>query len=68
MDLLGLAFASSLINQLAFHVVGRSFSDLNQYPIFPWVLKDYHSTTLNLTDPDVYRDLSKPVGALNPER
>lgn len=25
---------------------GRSFNDLSQYPIFPWVLKDYHSEPL----------------------
>ena len=47
---------------------GRSFSDLNQYPVFPWILSDYKSSTLNLNNPEVYRDLSKPVGALNPER
>uniref|UniRef100_A0A182JZX8 Protein FAN n=1 Tax=Anopheles christyi TaxID=43041 RepID=A0A182JZX8_9DIPT len=46
----------------------RSFQDLTQYPVFPWIVTDYASNELNLTDPSVYRDLSKPVGALNPER
>jgi factor associated with neutral sphingomyelinase activation len=46
----------------------RSFNDLSQYPVFPWVLADYASSTLNLEDPGVYRDLSKPIGALNPKR
>ena len=46
----------------------RSFNDLTQYPVFPWVIKDYTSDTLNLEDPNVYRDLSKPIGALNPNR
>ena len=46
----------------------RSFNDLAQYPVFPWVLKDYMSDQLDLSDPDAYRDLSKPVGALNPTR
>lgn len=22
-------------------ISGRSFNDLNQYPVFPWVLRDY---------------------------
>lgn len=33
---------------------------------FPWILSDYTSETLNLDNPEVFRDLSKPVGALNP--
>jgi hypothetical protein len=47
---------------------GRTFNDLNQYPVFPWVLRDYTSEHLSLTDAGVYRDLAKPVGALNKER
>lgn len=46
----------------------RSFNDLTQYPVFPWILADYTSQKLNLADPNSYRDLSKPIGALNPER
>ena len=41
---------------------GRTVHDLTQYPVFPWVLADYVSATLDLTDPTVYRDLSKPMG------
>ncbi|KAG7401354.1 hypothetical protein PHYBOEH_001770 [Phytophthora boehmeriae] len=47
---------------------GRTRNDLTQYPVFPWILSDYTSTELNLQDAKVYRDLSKPVGALNTER
>lgn len=47
---------------------GRSFNDLTQYPVFPWVLSDYESQDLDLENPNSYRDLSKPMGALNPER
>ena len=47
---------------------GRSFNDLAQYPVFPWVIADYTSEKLDLTEPATFRDLSKPVGALNPER
>ena len=49
-------------------MAGRTFNDITQYPVFPWILADYTSDTLDLSDPRVYRDLSKPVGALNPER
>ena len=40
-------------------MIGRSYCDLNQYPVFPWILADYTSEKLNLNDPSVYRDLSK---------
>ena len=46
----------------------RSFNDLTQYPVFPWVIKDFTSETLSLDDPSIYRDLSQPIGALNPSR
>uniref|UniRef100_A0A7S2W9Q9 Uncharacterized protein n=1 Tax=Mucochytrium quahogii TaxID=96639 RepID=A0A7S2W9Q9_9STRA len=46
----------------------RSVADLTQYPVFPWVITDYESGTLDLNDPAIYRDLSKPIGALNPDR
>jgi len=47
---------------------GRSFNDLAQWPVFPWVLADYTSSSLDLDNPATFRDLSKPVGALNPAR
>ena len=34
----------------------------------PWIIKDYNSKTLDLTNPNTFRDLSKPVGALNESR
>ncbi|XP_033626549.1 protein FAN-like [Asterias rubens] len=46
----------------------RSFNDLTQYPVFPWVIADYTSETLDLTNPKTFRDLTKPVGALSPNR
>lgn len=47
---------------------GRSFNDLAQWPVFPWVLRDYSSAVLDLTREEVFRDLSKPMGALTPAR
>ncbi|CAF3278946.1 unnamed protein product [Rotaria socialis] len=49
-------------------ISGRTYQDLNQYPIFPWIIADYESEKLDLNSPTTYRDLSKPVGALNPTR
>uniref|UniRef100_A0A8C7JEL7 Neurobeachin n=1 Tax=Oncorhynchus kisutch TaxID=8019 RepID=A0A8C7JEL7_ONCKI len=49
-------------------VAGRTYNDLNQYPVFPWVLTNYESEELDLTLPGNFRDLSKPIGALNPKR
>ena len=47
---------------------GRTFHDLSRYPVFPWVIADYESTKLDLTKPSTFRDLTKPVGALNEQR
>mmetsp|Transcript_4292 Transcript_4292/g.6647 ORF Transcript_4292/g.6647 Transcript_4292/m.6647 type:complete len:2938 (+) Transcript_4292:149-8962(+) len=53
------------LNMLA----GRSYNDLCQYPVMPWVLSNYKSTEIpDLTDRKNFRDLSKPVGALNTNR
>lgn len=49
-------------------LAGRSYNDITQYPVFPWILSDYDSKTLDLSSPTSYRDLSKPVGALSPDR
>lgn len=53
-----------ILNTLA----GRSYNDITQYPVFPWVLADYSSETLDLKKSSTFRDLSKPVGALDPKR
>ncbi|XP_022621350.1 neurobeachin-like protein 2 isoform X1 [Seriola dumerili] len=47
-------------------IAGRTYNDLSQYPVFPWVLCDYTSSVLDLEDPSVFRDLSKPIGVVNP--
>jgi hypothetical protein len=49
-------------------LAGRSYNDLTQYPVFPWVLADYTSEKLDLSNPATFRDLSKPVGALDTKR
>ncbi|PVI05394.1 beach-domain-containing protein [Periconia macrospinosa] len=49
------------VNTLA----GRTFNDLTQYPVFPWVISNYTSAELDLTDPRNFRDLTKPMGIQN---
>src|SRR6185437_7189153 len=47
---------------------GRSFNDLTQYPVYPWILSDYDSDELDLYNVQCFRDLSKPMGALDETR
>uniref|UniRef100_A0A672PU99 Lysosomal trafficking regulator n=1 Tax=Sinocyclocheilus grahami TaxID=75366 RepID=A0A672PU99_SINGR len=47
---------------------GRSFNDLMQYPVFPFILRDYTSETLDLQDTSIYRNLSKPIAVQSKEK
>ncbi|XP_073949629.1 WD repeat and FYVE domain containing 3 bchs isoform X5 [Choristoneura fumiferana] len=49
-------------------LAGRSYNDLMQYPVFPWILADYDSLELDLNDPATFRDLTKPMGAQSSAR
>lgn len=31
---------------------GRSYNDINQYPVFPWILTDYDSPTIDIDSKD----------------
>ncbi|XP_023703751.1 neurobeachin-like protein 1 isoform X2 [Cryptotermes secundus] len=48
-------------------LAGRTYNDLSQYPVFPWIVADYTSEELDLTNPSTFRDLSKPIGVVNPK-
>eukprot|EP00742_Colponemidia_sp_Colp-10_P008007 GILJ01008639.1.p1 GENE.GILJ01008639.1~~GILJ01008639.1.p1 ORF type:complete len:1141 (-),score=180.40 GILJ01008639.1:233-3655(-) len=48
-------------------LAGRSYNDLTQYPVFPWVLSDYSSDHIDLSDESVYRDLSQTMGMIGGE-
>lgn len=52
------------VNSLA----DRTFHDLTQYPVMPWIISNYTCPKLDLTDPSNFRDLTKPIGALEPNR
>lgn len=45
------------LNKLA----GRTFNDLMQFPVFPFVLADYSSEELELRNRDSFRNLSLPI-------
>ncbi len=49
-------------------LAGRSYNDMTQYPVFPWVVADYSSESLDLSNSQTFRDLAKPVGALDQNR
>ncbi|XP_036381916.1 WD repeat and FYVE domain-containing protein 3 isoform X1 [Megalops cyprinoides] len=49
-------------------LAGRSYNDLMQYPVFPWILADYDSEELDLTNPKTFRNLAKPMGAQTDDR
>ncbi len=47
---------------------GRSFNDLSQYPVFPWIIKDYASPSISISSPSIYRPLDTTIAAITPEK
>lgn len=47
---------------------GRTYQDITQYPIMPFILRNYSSQKLDLDDPATFRDLSLPMGAQKDSR
>ena len=45
---------------------GRSFNDVSQYPVFPWILQEFDSEMLDLSNEKVFRDLKLPTTVLSP--
>lgn len=57
-------FSLIMLMEILFNLIlflGRTYNDLNQYPVFPWVLTNYDSEELDLTIPGNFRDLSKVI-------
>ena len=44
---------------------GRSFNDIGQYPVFPWILKDYTSNSIDYQDINIYRPLEKSIAGIS---
>lgn len=68
MQFLSIAWANREISNFEYlmhlnTIAGRTYNDLGQYPIFPWVLADYSSPVLDLKDIRSFRDLRWPIGA-----
>lgn len=49
-------------------LAGRTFNDLTQYSVFPWVIADYCSSNLDLGCPSSFRNLEEPMGAQSASR
>ena len=49
-----------LLNGLA----GRSYKDVTQYPVFPWILVNNIMEKLDQENHAIFRDLSKTMGAM----
>lgn len=49
-------------------LAGRTFNDLTQYPVFPFIISDYDSEELDVSAPNALRDLTKPMGAQDADR
>uniref|UniRef100_A0A182Q0B6 Lysosomal-trafficking regulator n=1 Tax=Anopheles farauti TaxID=69004 RepID=A0A182Q0B6_9DIPT len=52
-----------LLNQIS----GRTYHDLMQYPVFPWVLATYDTRTLDLLAERSFRMLEKPIAVQHRE-
>lgn len=52
------------LNKLA----GRTFLDLMQYPVYPYVVANYENSVLDLRLPSNYRNLAKPIAIQHPEK
>lgn len=51
------------INDLA----SRTFEDLSQYPVFPWILQSYKEKEISL-DGNIYRDLRYPIAGISEKK
>ena len=50
------------------NIADRTLNNLSQYPVYPWIFTDYTSKTIDIANSEIYRDLTKPIGALTPNR
>lgn len=47
---------------------GRSFNDLNQYPVFPWIISNYDSNNFEFEEEKNYRDLNITIGGISEKK
>ena len=54
---------------LILNVIGsRSFNDLSQYPVFPWIISDHVSKQLDFNTDKTFRKLERPIGVQTDDR
>ena len=46
---------------------GRTYNDLAQYPVLPWILGDYSCDTIDLKEANTFRDFTYPIYAQDEE-
>ena len=46
---------------------GRTYNDLMQYPVFPWILADYENSTLDLEKQETFRKFNKTISIQHTE-
>ena len=46
---------------------GRTYNDLAQYPVLPWILSDYSSDIIDLKESKTFRDFNYPIYAQDEE-
>jgi hypothetical protein len=44
-------------------IAGRAYSDLTQYPVFPWTMIHFEETKPDLSNEKQMRNLALPMGA-----
>ena len=42
-------------------IAGRSYNDLMQYPVFPWIITNYETEILDLKSPETFRKMNKTI-------
>jgi hypothetical protein len=47
---------------------GRTFHDICQYPVFPWIIQKYDTTNLELNKRETFRTLSLPIKSVSNEK
>ena len=50
-----------LVNKYA----GRSFHNIMQYPVFPWIINNYSEPKINIFDECAYRQLDCPIAGIS---
>ena len=48
-------------------ISGRTYNDIAQYPVYPWIIQNYTSNVLDLNNSETYRDFLYPIYAQDDE-